>query len=108
MARQRRGKSPVWAVTLVSGGRSLTLPRIAAGGLPAHGALAPSLPALTFLTKEAVRLAIGGTITGVACEGCPPLGDLAKRYEATVGRYSGHTIPLWEWIGDEAATTFSY
>ena len=40
-----------------------------------------------FLTKEAVRLAIDGTAAGVACEGCPPLADLLKRYEAAGGRY---------------------
>jgi predicted peroxiredoxin len=82
-----------------------------------------------FLTKEAVRLALPGTATGVACEGCPPLGDLVKRYEAAGGRYfvcpicfnakqldssaliTGAelqgTVPMWEWIGD-GATTFSY
>jgi predicted peroxiredoxin len=82
-----------------------------------------------FLTKEAVRLAIDGTATGVACDGCPPLGDLVKRYETAGGRYfvcpicfnakqldsevliAGAevqgTVPMWEWIGD-GATTFSY
>ena len=40
-----------------------------------------------FLTKEAVRLALDGTAVGVACEGCPPLADLVKRYEAAGGRY---------------------
>ncbi len=87
-------------------------------------------PTLMFLTKEAVRLALPGTAQGVACEGCPPLAELAKRYEAAGGRYLvcpicfnsrhlddtalvgnaglGGTVPLWEWIGDEPATTFSY
>jgi predicted peroxiredoxin len=84
---------------------------------------------LMFLTKEAVRLALNCTAVGVACEGCPPISDLAKRYEAAGGRYfvcpicfnskqldSGTliagaelqgTVPMWEWIGD-GATTFSY
>jgi predicted peroxiredoxin len=83
-----------------------------------------------FLTKEAVRLATDGTAVGVACDGCPPLADLVKRYEAAGGRYyvcpvcfnAKHldkgsllpnaelagTVQLWEWIGDEGATTFSY
>ena len=83
-----------------------------------------------FLAKEAVRLATDGNATGVACEGCPPLAELLKRYEAAGGRYyvcpicfsakklgpesliSGAelqgTAPMWAWIGDESATTFSY
>jgi predicted peroxiredoxin len=87
-------------------------------------------PTLMFCTKEATRLAIQGMAQGVACEGCPSLPDLTKRYEAAGGRYLvcpicfnarhlddaalldnaalGGTVPLWEWIGDEAATTFSY
>jgi predicted peroxiredoxin len=87
-------------------------------------------PTLMFLTKEAVRLASEGVAQGVACEGCPPLPDLVKRYEAAGGRFLvcpicfnarhlaedtlagnaalGGTVPLWEWIGDEPATTFSY
>ena len=97
--------------------------------LVAVGAAESGRPTLMFLTKEAVRLALDGTATGVACEGCPPLGDLVKRYEAAGGRYfvcpicfnskkldkgaliAGAelqgTTPMWEWIGD-GATTFSY
>lgn len=87
-------------------------------------------PALMFLTKEAVRLALEGVAQGVACEGCPPLTDLTKRYADAGGSYLvcpicfnakhlaqdtlvgnatlGGTVPMWEWIGDEPATTFSY
>jgi len=87
-------------------------------------------PTLMFLTKEAVRLATGDIARGVACEGCPPLEDLVRRYAAAGGRYLvcpicfdarhlpkddliddaelGGTVPMWEWIGDEAANTFSY
>jgi predicted peroxiredoxin len=97
--------------------------------LVAVGAAEAGRPTLIFLTKEAVRLALNGTAVGVACEGCPPIADLAKRYEAAGGRYfvcpicfnskqldSGTliagaelqgTVPMWEWIGD-GATTFSY
>lgn len=98
--------------------------------LVAVGAAEAGRPTLMFLTKEAVRLALDGVAVGVACDGCPPLPDLMKRYEAAGGRYyvcpicftakklddsaliSGAelqgTAPLWNWIGDEAATTFSY
>ena len=97
--------------------------------LVAVGAAESGRDTLMFLTKEAVRLGLEGTAVGVACDGCPPLADLAKRYEAAGGRYfvcpicfnakqlddatliAGAelqgTVPMWEWIGD-GATTFSY
>jgi predicted peroxiredoxin len=98
--------------------------------LVAVGAAESGRPTLMFLAKEAVRLSLEGTATGVACEGCPPLADLVKRYEAAGGAYyvcpicfnakkldqgaliAGAevqgTVPMWQWIGDEGATTFSY
>ena len=98
--------------------------------LVAVGAAESGRPTLMFLTKEAVRLALHGTAIGVACDGCPPIPDLMKRYEAAGGRYyvcpicfnAKHldeskliagaelqgTVPMWQWIGDEGATTFSY
>lgn len=98
--------------------------------LVAVGAAEQERPTLVFLTKEAVRLALDGVAVGVACDGCPSLIDLMKRYEAAGGRYLvcpicfeakhldkaalianaeiGGTVPLWQWIGDEGATTFSY
>ena len=98
--------------------------------LVAVGAAESGRPTLMFLAKEAVRLATSDIATGVACEGCPPLADLVKRYEAAGGQYYvcpicfnakklsqesligraelQGTVPLWAWIGDEAATTFSY
>lgn len=87
-------------------------------------------PTLMFLTKEAVRLAQPGVAVGTACEGCPPLKDLVGRYAAAGGRYLvcpicfdakqldardlidgaeiGGTVPMWDWIGDDSVTTFSY
>ncbi|HEU5420418.1 MAG TPA: DsrE family protein [Streptosporangiaceae bacterium] len=87
-------------------------------------------PALMFLTKEAVRLAVDGVAQGVACDGCPSLPELTRRFQEAGGRYLvcpicfharklgadalvsnaelGGTVPLWDWIGDEPATTFSY
>ena len=98
--------------------------------LVAVGAAETGRETLMFLTKEAVRLALTGVATGTACEGCPPLASLMERYAAAGGRYFvcpicfsakhldadglvkgaelGGTVPLWDWIGDEGATTFSY
>lgn len=98
--------------------------------LVAVGAAEQNRPTLMFLTKEAVRLALSGFAQAVACEGCPPLSELVKRYEAAGGRYLvcpicfnarrcdeanlvsnatlGGTVPMWQWIGDEPAVTFSY
>jgi predicted peroxiredoxin len=98
--------------------------------LVAVGAAESGRPTRMFLTKEAVRLAVDGVAVGTACEGCPPLATLFERYTAAGGRFLvcpicftakqldkaslvdaaelGGTVPLWEWIGDEGATTFSY
>jgi predicted peroxiredoxin len=98
--------------------------------LVAVGAAESGRPTLMFLTKEAVRLALDGVAVGVGCDGCPPLPDLMRRFEAAGGRYyvcpicfnakrldDGSllggaeiqgTVPMWAWIGDEGATTFSF
>jgi predicted peroxiredoxin len=98
--------------------------------LVALGAAESGRPTLMFLTKEAVRFAQPGFAHAVACDGCPPLPDLVARYEKAEGRFLvcpicfdarqldkgnlvgnaeiGGTVPMWAWIGDEAATTFSY
>ncbi|MBA3331009.1 MAG: DsrE family protein [Actinobacteria bacterium] len=87
-------------------------------------------PVAMFLTKEAVRLALPGLADAVACDGCPPLSRLFQQFADNGGellvcpicfkarkleesdlvgnaRLAGAT-PLWEWIGDEPATVFSY
>ena len=83
-----------------------------------------------FLTKDAVRLALPGEARGVACDGCPPLERLFEQYAGNGGELLvcpicfnarglegselvenaaiGGATPLWEWIGDEGATVFSY
>ena len=98
--------------------------------LVAVGAAETGRETLMFLTKEAVRVALAAAAVGVACDGCPALPDLLKRYEAAGGRYYvcpicfnarqldtgaliagaelNGTVPMWKWIGDEPATTFSY
>jgi predicted peroxiredoxin len=104
--------------------------RVTVALLVAVGAAESGRPTLMFLTKEAVRLAVDGVAAGTACNGCPPIPDLLTRYHAAGGTHLvcpicveakglhdaplipgatiGGTIPMWEWIGDEAATTFSY
>jgi predicted peroxiredoxin len=98
--------------------------------LMAVGAAESGRATMMFQSKEAVRLSLVGFASGVACEGCPPLADLVARYEKAGGEYMvcpicfnakqldktalltnaglGGTVQLWEWIGDEGATTFSF
>jgi predicted peroxiredoxin len=61
--------------------------RVTVAFLVAVGAAEQGRPTLMFLTKEAVRLAVPGVATGVACEGCPPLPDLLRRFANAGGRY---------------------
>ena len=99
--------------------------KVAVAFLVAVGAAESGRPTLMFQAKEAVRLAVG-----VACDACPALPDLLARYHKSGGRYMvcpvcfnakhldkgsllpnaelAGTVQLWEWIGDEGATTFSY
>jgi predicted peroxiredoxin len=87
-------------------------------------------PTLMFLTKEAVRLALDGYAVGTACDGCPPVPELVRRFTAAGGRMFACPVcfnakaldkgdllpnaevagagPMFDWIGDEGATTFSY
>jgi predicted peroxiredoxin len=104
--------------------------RVTVAFLMALGAAEQDRPTMMFLSKEAVRLAVPGVAVATACEGCPPLTELLDRYERAGGRYlvcplcvnakkldsgaliagaevSG-TVPLWQRIGDEGATTFSF
>jgi predicted peroxiredoxin len=98
--------------------------------LVAVGAAETGRETLVFMTKDAVRLALAGTAVGVACDGCPPLADLLKRFDAAGGRYYvcpicfnsrqldadalipgaelNGTVPMWNWIGEAPPTTFSY
>ncbi len=97
--------------------------------LVAVGAAESGRSTLIFLTKEAARLTVAGVAIGVACDGCPPIADLMRRFAAAGGELLvcpicfnskqldestllpnarlGGTVQLWEWIGD-GATTFSY
>ena len=93
-------------------------------------ALAKGREVVMFLTKEAVRLGLPGYGEAIESAGAPPVerllgqfrdggGELlvcpicfdARRLDkdalAPNARIGGAT-PLWEWIGDEPATVFSY
>lgn len=116
------------AISLTTGMEDLE--KVTVAMLVAVAAAEEGRPTLVFLTKEAVRLATSGVAIGVACEGCPALPDLLKRYEQAGGRFLvcpicfnarqldqadllanaeiGGTVPLWQWIGGEGAVTFSY
>ena len=104
--------------------------RVMIAFLVASAATAKGKQVAMFLTKDAVHLAIPDHAKGEACEGCPPIERLFEQYAEGGGellvcpicvtsrgldrtefvanaRVAGAT-PLWEWIGDEAATVFSY
>ena len=104
--------------------------RVLVAFLVGQAATAKGKQVAMFLTKDAVHLALPGTAQGVACEGCPPLERIFEQYAEGGGellacpfcvtsrglngddfvanaRVAGAT-PLWEWIGDEPATVFSY
>jgi predicted peroxiredoxin len=104
--------------------------RLIVAFLVGNAALEQGKQVVMFLTKEAVRLTVPGVATGVACDGCPPLETIFGQYAENGGellacpfcfntrkldesnivanaRVAGAT-PLWEWVGDEDATVFSY
>jgi predicted peroxiredoxin len=104
--------------------------RVTVAFLVANAALEKGKQVAMFLTKEAVRVALADEPQGVACDGCPPLPRLSEQYAEGGGellvcpicfnsrkldeahlsanaRLAGAT-PLWEWIGEEPATVFSY
>jgi predicted peroxiredoxin len=129
--RQRTKESEMSNKAVVSLATGLEDPeQVMVAFLVAVGAAEQGRPTMLFLTKEAVRLAVPGVAVGIACEGCPPLPDLVGRYAAAGGRILvcpicfnakaldperlldnaevGGTVPMWQWIGDEGATAFSY
>jgi predicted peroxiredoxin len=104
--------------------------RVTVAFLVAGAALQHGKDVAMFLTKEAVRLALPGHAEGVACDGCPPLAKLFEQFAEGGGellvcpicvnsrkldtdafvsnsRLAGAT-PMWDWLGDEAGSVFSY
>lgn len=104
--------------------------RVTVAFLVAGAAVEQGKRVVMFLTKEAVRLGLPGYADAVACEGCPPLARLFQQYADGGGELLvcpicftarkldgsalvpnarlGGATPLWEWIGEDDATVFSY
>ena len=104
--------------------------RVLIAFLVANAAAEQGKQVAMFLTKDAVKLGLPGHAQGVACEGCPPIERLFEQFADGGGELlvcpicvtsrgldpetfvanatvAGAT-PMWEWIGDGAATVFSY
>jgi predicted peroxiredoxin len=104
--------------------------RVTIAFLTATAALNAGKKVLMFLTKEAVRVSLPGYADAVESAGAPPVERLFQQYAEGGGEFLvcpicfdarkldkdqlvgnariGGATPLWEWIGDEAATVFSY
>lgn len=104
--------------------------RVTVAFLVAGAAVEQGRPVTMFLTKEAVRLALPGYASGTACDGCPPIARLFEQFAEGGGQLLvcpvcfnarkldegelvpnarlGGATPLWDWIGDDHATVFSY
>lgn len=98
--------------------------------LVATAALGKGRDVVMFLTKEAVRLGLPGYAEAIESAGAPPVARLFAQYAEGGGQlfvcpicFTGRKLdesdllanarlagatPLWEWIGDGAATVFSY
>jgi predicted peroxiredoxin len=104
--------------------------RVTVAFLVGGAALTDGRQVAMFLTKEAVRLGLPDHAQVVACDGCPPLSKLFEQFADGGGellvcpicfnsrslddaqlvpnaRMAGAT-PMWEWMGDDSATVFSY
>lgn len=104
--------------------------RVTVAFLVAGAALEQGKQVTIFLTKEAVRLALPGYGQTIACDGCPPVPRLLEQFAEGGGQLLvcpvcfdarkldqdnvvanariGGATPLWQWIGDDGATVFSY
>ena len=104
--------------------------RVTVAFLVATAALAQGKQVVLWATKDAVKLGLPGHAVGVACEGCPPLESLFAQFvegggqlrlcpicfkaraldedEIVPGAELMGATPLWEWIGSEPVTVFSY
>ena len=104
--------------------------RVIVAFLVGEAALARGDSVAVWMTQESVRLALAGQALGVVCEGYPPLAKLFGQFMESRGellvcsncfaarqldqgaliptaRLAGAT-PMFEWIGDDHVTVFSY
>jgi len=104
--------------------------RVTVAFLIATAALERGRPVVMFTTKEAVRLGLPGYADAIESAGSPPVSRLFAQFRDAGGELLlcpicfnarnldegailegarlGGATPLWEWIGDEPATVFSY
>lgn len=103
--------------------------RVLVAFLVATAALTQGKEVVVWTTKDAVRLGLPGTMSGVVCKDCPPLERLWEQFVEGGGelwlcpiclasrdledaekvenaKVVGAT-PMWEWAGTDA-TVFSY
>jgi predicted peroxiredoxin len=104
--------------------------RVTVAFLVAGAALQRGQQVAIWCTKDAVRLAVPGHATGVACDGCPPLARLFEQFAEGGGellvcpicatarklddgsfvanaKLAGAT-PMLDWVGDSSVAVFSY
>jgi predicted peroxiredoxin len=104
--------------------------RVTVAFLVATAALENGKQVTMFLTKEAVRIGTPGYADAVEVAGAPPVARLFAQFAEKGGELLvcpicfdarkldgdalvdnarlGGATPLWQWIGDEPATVFSY
>jgi predicted peroxiredoxin len=104
--------------------------RVMAAFLIGGSALDRGKEVTMFLTKDAVKLGVPGHAQGTACAGCPPLERLFEQFSAGGGQLLlcpfcfnsrnldegnlvanakvGGATPLWDWVGDDTPTVFSF
>ena len=104
--------------------------RVTVAFLVATAALEKGKKVIMFLTKEAVRIGTPGYAEAIEVAGAPAVAKLFQQYadgggellvcpicfsvrkldekQLVANAKLGGATPLWEWIGDDTATVFSY
>ena len=115
-------------INLLTGGEDVD--KVTFAFLTAIGAQKQGKQVVMICTKEAVRLGVQGYADAIECEGAPPMEKLFAKFAERGGELLlcpisfgarkldetalvpnariGGATPLWEFIGDEPATVFTY